>query len=604
MLLPLVLLSLASAPAPAQEGTSAEWAMARKKIKHVFVLYQENRSFDDYFGTFPGAEGIYSHPEGETPGFNQSFVGVNGETRTIQPFRIGPREYASDTSDVDHSHEGLVRKMNIVNGVPQMDHYALAEEQHRSRRGNPSQSAVDYAELTMAHVDGDTIPFLWRWADRFVLCDHIFQVITGPSTPGNLSIIAAQTGVSQWIQHPDEAPTSPGSAGVPMTNDRQPFWGSSRDPNTGSALMPYNPESKRTSASQINLTFPILPFTLTGGAMGDVAKSDRDEVGDLGDIMDDVEYLAKQGKRPVPWGWFQEGYDHEPTDVKSDDPEDAAGLHASYVTHHNGPQYFGYMANNPKMTAHIHGLQDLVDAIKGRALPAEGVFYAKGGYENILGMHPTCPDPKAQKNFVGDDDHPGYSDCQISEAMLATVINAIAHSPYWKDSAIIITWDDSEGDYDHLRPSLRTIGPDGLPLSDGPRVPMIVLSPFAKSHAIFHGQGDQASVVKFVDKLFGLTPLADLPNEARLRKIGLAKGMIDPGPRDDQTPGVSDLFGVFDKARLTGRRAPLPGSYVEIPEALVKVLPQVSGYGLKQLGIVPTDHGRENHIPADFNPRP
>src|SRR6185312_10157502 len=119
----------------------------------------------------------------------------------------------------------------------------------------------------------------------------------------------------------------------------------------------------------------------------------------------------------------------------------------------------------------------------------------KGEYRNILGLTPACPDPSAQRSFVGDDDHPGYSDSQISEAMLARTINAIAHSPYWKDSAIIITWDDSEGDYDHVPPPVRTVGPDRLMLSDGPRVPMLILSPFGKTHAIFHETGDQSSVV-------------------------------------------------------------------------------------------------------------
>jgi len=63
-----------------------------------------------------------------------------------------------------------------------------------------------------------------------------------------------------------------------------------------------------------------------------------------------------------------------------------------------------------------------------------------------------------QKNFLGDDDHPAYSDAQISEAMVAEAINKIANSPYWSQCAIIITWDDSEGDYDHVQPPLRTYG--------------------------------------------------------------------------------------------------------------------------------------------------
>ncbi|HWA82392.1 MAG TPA: alkaline phosphatase family protein, partial [Fimbriimonadaceae bacterium] len=530
-------LSLVLSPPPVvvpEQQLQREWQLLRKRVKHVFILYQENRSFDHYFGTFPGAEGLFSHPAAQTPGFNQTFIGVDGKTRTIHPFRIGPAQYAADTADVDHSHGAIVAKMNVVRGEPKMNRFAWVEERKHAKTGNPSLSAVQYGELTMAYVDGDTIPFLWRWASRFTLCDHIFQTITGPSTPGNLTIIAAQSGVSQWIQHPEQASgASPYGPGVPVENDANPLWGSTQD-KTADGKMPFNPDDLRYPP-QINLTYPTLPLTLAGGSMGEKAEADRDRDGDLGDIQEDVGYLTKQGKRPIPWGWYEEGYDREPTDIDSSDPVDAAGSHASYVTHHNGPQYFGYIANNPKMSSSLHGLNDLFVAIRDRTLPKEGVFYVKGGFKNLMGLHPACPDPDAQKAFVGDDDHPAYSDAQISEALLAKTVNAIARSPYWKDSVIIITWDDSEGDYDHVPPPVRTIGPDKLPVSEGPRVPMIVLSPFAKTHAIYHGVGDQSSVVKFVDKLFGLTPLADLPVERRLRAIGKSKGIIDAGPRDDLT---------------------------------------------------------------------
>ena len=580
------------------------WRLMHKNIKHVFVLYQENRSFDHYFGTFPGVEGLFTRPADQTPGFNQTLIGADGQPRAVHPFRIGPKQYAADTADVDHSHPGLVAKMDVQNGRPLMDRFALAEESRHTRKGDtPSLEAIQYGELTMAYVDGDTIPFLWRWADRFVLCDHMFQTITGPSTPGNLTIIAAQSGVSQWIQHPEQAPKNSRSPGVPVTNDANPYWGSSKG---GKTKMPYNPSENTRILPQINLTYPTLPLTLAGGGMGKKAEEDRDKHGDLDDIFDDVAYLAHQGKKSVPWGWYQEGFDREPTDVKSDDPLDAAGRHASYITHHNGPQYFGYIANNPSMASNLHGLNDLYADIQKRRLPKEGVFYVKGGYQNIMDMRPACPDPEVQRSFVGDDDHPGYSDAQISEALLAKTINAIAKSPYWKDSAIIIMWDDSEGDYDHVPPPVRTIGPDKLVLTDGPRVPMLILSPFAKTHTVFHGVGDQASVVKFVDRLFGLTPLADLPVERRLRKAGAKMGVVDAGPRDDLTPFVSDLLGAFDPARLSHRKKPLPAGYVEIPESLAHVLPQVSGYGLRWLHIVPTDRAKhiKNEIPADFDPRP
>jgi len=285
---------------------------------------------------------------------------------------------------------------------------------------------------------------------------------------------------------------------------------------------------------------------------------------------------------------------------------DANGTHASYITHHNGPQYFGYIANNPVFRSQLHGLGDFFTALETASLPPQGgVFFIKGGFQNLFGLAPTDPDAKVQKNFVGDDDHPAYSDAQISEAMVAQAINAIAASPYWSQSAIIITWDDSEGDYDHVQPPLRSYGPDGSLISNGPRVPLLIISPYARTGYIAQGQGSQSSVVKFIDRVFNLPPLALLPDEFYGRVLGWFEfGQWDLGPEDALTPGVSDLTEAFSPSRLLGFAPPLPASYVTVPESQITTLPQ--GGGCTSLGITTTDRalGIANPIPADFNPRP
>jgi len=217
--------------------------LLRKKVKYVFVLYQENRSFDSYFGTFPGADGLFSHTAAETPGFFQTLINTDGTLGTIHPFRIGPADscakslvngaastacYAADTDDIDHSHPRIVAKMDILNSVAQMDNFAQVEERKFSPTGNPSLKAKQFGELAMAYEDCDTVPLLWQYADEFVLFDNIFQSMTGPSTPGNLAIIGAQNGQTQWALHPNEAFTGNGASGpgLPMVNDADPFWGS------------------------------------------------------------------------------------------------------------------------------------------------------------------------------------------------------------------------------------------------------------------------------------------------------------------------------------------------------------------------------------------
>ncbi len=601
--------------APAKEPNLSPQQMTkllRQKIKYVFVIYQENRSFDSYFGTFPGADGPFSQEPKGTPGFYQPLMNVDGTTGTIHPFRIGPKQFAADTNDVDHSHPMIVAKMNIQDGVPGMNRFALEEEQKSMKSGKPSLMAKQMGELTMAYEDCDTIPLLWRYAERFVLFDHIFQEMTGPSTLGNIAIIAAQTGQTQWALHPKEAYQGNGgsSPGVPVMNDKNPFWGSPADPTPAAEKLPVNPEDFHPGGNdqtQINLTFASLPLTLQGDHLKAATRRDRDPRRDLADVQHDVTYIASRNQAPLGFGWYQEGYGAGPAD-SDDGPVDADGLHASYITHHNGPQYFGYIANNPQMSRQLHGLGKLYDALKQKSLPASGgVFFVKGGFRNSLHLKPADPDPAVQKNFLGDDDHPNYSDAQISEALVAETINKIASSPYWGESAIIITWDDSEGDYDHVPPPILAKGPDGSPISDGPRVPLILISPYARTHFVAHAQGNQASVVKLADTVFGLPPLALLPDEERGRQLGEKEfGQKNLGPEDAVTPGVTNLTEAFSPARLLGTAPPLPASYAEIPQSLILHLPEETGYGCKALGIETTDRRLKivNDVPRDFNPRP
>ncbi len=583
-------------PHAAAAPQAATIAALRKAVKYVFVIYQENRSFDSYFGTFPGADGIYSRPAAETLGFTQYYLDTTGATVPISPFKIGPAQYAADTDDVDHSHYRLISKIDVTGAGPQMDQYALVEEQKHYTSGPPTLQAKQYGELTMAHEDCDTIPLLWNYANRFTLFDHVFQHEIGPSTPGNIAIIAAQSGETQYGLHPSEGYTDNGgsNAGVPVENDRDPAWG------------PYNPEDGASPATeQLNLTFASLPLTTSGSSVGALESSDPTAPVDFADVPDDVAAIAKKNLPPVGFGWYQEGYDQEPNS-----PSPQASLE-DYVTHHNGPQYFGYVANS-SARGELHGLGDFSKAVNRGKLPDQGgVFYVKGGYLNLYGLKPADPDPAVQTNFPGDDDHPGYSDAQISEANVAELVNEIARSKYWSQSAIVITWDDSEGDWDHVAPPLREIGPGvgNSPAdftSEGPRVPLIVISPFAKTHYVGHGYGDQTSVVKLVDEVFGLTPLAALPDEIKGAQGAAAAGHVDFVPGDGAANGVNDLVEAFDASRLAGRSAPIPASYVTVPEYFVKHLPQQTGLGCAQIGVIPVDElrGIQNNIPSDFNPRP
>jgi len=600
--------------------------LLRKHIKYIFVLFQENRSFDFYFGTYPGARGLFSQSAAMTPGFVQPIVKTDGTVGTISPFKI-PQSitdihgntvllYPEDTDSVNHGHTAIDAKLDLnASHIAQNDRYAFVEEGLKgtlSADGKtytgpaPTEKQVQMGELVVGHVDCDTAPFLWNYADRFTLFDNFFDTVIGPSTPNAIAMIAGQSGETQWVKHPElSSKNNSTNAQLPVTGDPQPFWGSALDiftppgekqPTESGGAPSTNPSS--------NLTFASLPLSFMGEQIFNITAKDLDPVFDLLDVQADIQKIAGDHNKPVNWGWFQEGYDHESTDPSS------TATHLTYIAHHNGPQYFGYEANNPIETkAHLKGLGDFFTAINANALPKEGgVFYVRGGYGNLDGLIPRSPSAAVKANFQGNDDHPGYSDAQISEALLADSINAIANSKYWPESVIIITYDETDGLYDHTQPQIRSFDPLGNALDQGPRIPAIVISPYSVVHGISHEATEHGSIIKFIDELFNLTPLADLPDEAAARALGQTTyGQKYLGPSDDQTPGVGDLFSAFDNARLTGAEAPLPAQYAEIPAAQVLSLPHAGGQGCRALQIIPTDIVGGVLIdpaPQDFNPRP
>jgi phospholipase C len=521
-------LSLASSITAA--GQSDEVTALRVHVKHVFIIYQENHSFDNYFGTYPGAENLASSLA-QSHGFRQ--YDSIGKT-WITPFRITD----PDTEGPSQARTVVYDKMD----GGKMDAFVATQEQFSQRRFAPA-SARSIALLTMAHYDCDTIPFLWKYAHTFALFDHIFSAMVAPSTPGAIEVIAAQAGQTQWARDPQDAPEAENAAGVPIENDLNPAYG------------PYPKPSKSTQISQ---QYATLMLALAGSDASQATQQTNGVAQDLGSVV-------ASARAPIPWGWYQEGY-VSPTEALP-----------GYVTHHNPLQYFGYLHQNDVFWRNMHNAQAMLSALRDGSLPASGVFYIKGSSRNGFSWKPANPDRYVQLRYLGDDDHPGPgdSDHQIGEAFVATFVNAIAHSKYWNDSAIIITWDDPGGYWDHVPPPQFERCADGHPCGDGPRLPFILISPYARSGAVVQDSGDTASILKFAETVFGLPPLASLPDE---------KPFMPSGPRDGN-PAITNLLGAFDPARLAGSSPPIPASDAEISDAVVNAFPPAMD--CRSLGIVP-----------------
>src|ERR1700756_2186419 len=399
----IIALGPGSAPAFAAPGTATP-------IRHLVVVFQENVSFDHYFGTYPNA----TNPAGEpsfrarrgTPTVNSYTTALmtnnpnlnpaNG-TAATNPFRLDRSQAV--TADQNHGYTAEQKSFNA--GL--LDLFPVSV-------GSPSTNTA----LNLAYYDGNTVTALWNYAQHFAMSDNSYSTTFGPSTPGALNLISGNTSGATLV------PLRPnGSAASPNGN----IW----DGLTTGAIV----GDPRPGFDDCVVTNPKLQTT----NMVTVAGKN---VGDL---------LNAKG---ITWGWFQGGF--APTGVDSNGRAVCGSHHAGlagddfattvgdYIPHHEPFEYYAQTTNQhhlrPSSVANIgqtdqanhqYDVTDFFDALKAGHLPA--VSYLKAG--------------------AYQDGHAGYSDPIDEQIFVVGVINALMQSKEWKETAVIIAYDDSDGWYDH-----------------------------------------------------------------------------------------------------------------------------------------------------------
>jgi phospholipase C len=547
--------------------------LLQSRVKHVFVLVQENHSFDQIYGLFPGMNGQSVENLG-TSLAQETDCQYDPETLGCQrPFLISANtnspNYVQDAPDIAGGNNGRYdQEFSIDRG--KMDDFLADVEAGVPVLGptpSPQQVEAHNESIGIEGVyDCDTVPYLWYYAKNFALFDHYYQAETGDSTPSNIQLFSAQIGQTEAaagegiLSQP--LPSGGGyTDGVPISNDDNP----------PASQLPF-PVTSYSGDSNTFQSYSTMPVMLS--PMMDRA-AEKSKV--LGYIGDDISKEAR-GRRSFGWAWYEEGL---------------YTANAGFSAHHTAPLYFDYINNAKSGFASKRTLRDntestgLISDIQNGKLPPSGVFWVKGGNANTYGLVPADPiftnNTSGSKYYVGDDDHPGSgsSDHQVAEAYLAEVINAIAKSKYWKDSVIVVTWDDSGGFYDHAPPPgfgktcpQDKSGPEeGYPCGDGVRLPALVISPYAKTGVVVHALADHGSVSKLIEAVFGLPTFSSLPDEATGVKEGLS-----PADADSAT---SNLLDALDEGKLRGN-SQNPPSLAEIPSP--GVAPKMS---CSTLGITP-----------------
>jgi len=475
-------------------GTSAAdgYGDTATPIKHLVVIFQENVSFDHYFATYPTALNLPGEPifqaSDDTPSVNGLGTLVNGTpegvlltdnpnannpasgTNAINPFRLD-RSQAS-TCDQDHAYGDEQKAFD--QGL--MDSFPASVG-----AGESTFCAAQYAwgkdkGLVLGYFDGNTVTALWNYAQHFAMSDNSYGTTFGPSTPGLLNLVAGTT--------------------YPAT------------PSASSSKVVPNPLGPGTLVGDLDPTGDVC-------SSGTTVQLGSLNVGDL---------LTTKG---VTWGAFMGGFDLSITNsdgttgCNRQSPATAAngGPTKDYIPHHAFFQYFASTANpnhirpnSPKTIGtpndgganHQYDLHDFFDALKVGNLPAVSIL----------------------KAIAAEDGHAGYSDPLLEQAFLVRTVNAVMQSSFWRSTAIVILYDDSDGWYDHqMSPIINSsavlnaasaangdqlnapgVCGNGAPLAGiqgrcayGPRQPLLVISPFAKRNFVDHSLTDQSSVLRFIE---------------------------------------------------------------------------------------------------------
>jgi phospholipase C len=450
-------------------------------IKHLVVLFDENESFDHYFGTYPfaaNADGTKFQARRGTPAVNGLYSKITssgpvGPLLTSNPNTYNPKRLAHSQALTCDQNHGYTAEQNAVDNG-KMDKFVQFTETDTCT-GQP----ILFGEpgLVMDYYDGNTVTGLWNYAQNYAMSDNNWDPIFGPSTPGALNLISGQTGNAYAVD--------------PKTGAKVEDPGSVSPLNSAGLGTVYgDPDPAFDDCSDNNHTSSNPLAVATGKNIGDLLNA-----------------------RNVSWGWFQGGFTPTGTNAAGfavcGTQHNNIGGNAvlDYSPHHNPFEYY-------KSTANPKHLPPSSEAAIGHTDQANHQYDLSDFYTTLKdGNMPAVSFLKAAEY---QDAHPGYSDPLDEQTFLVNTINQIEKSKLWKNTAIVISYDDSDGWYDHQKPvivngsntsldaAICSSTPTrlaGIPVRCGfsQRLPMLVISPWSRTNYVSHQLTNTASIIKFAE---------------------------------------------------------------------------------------------------------
>ncbi len=502
-------------------------AALQSKVQNIVVIYAENRSFDNLFGNFPGANGLSSvvdasgkpttayvaqkDRDGSTvlATLPQTWGGVTaaGITPVVtqaQSAGLANQPFAIETAF--QASAGVT--LSTANNTRDLYHRFYENQMEINGGKNDMYAAwADAGGLTMGHFDYSSSA-LYKLAQQYVLADNFFEGAFGgsflnhqylvcacaPEYP-NADTAAAKPTIAvvdtdtsgKFLPKLTLASTSPASAldGPPVfvrSGNITPanYFGDGRFYAVNTMQAPYQPSGN----APVDVSGNNALFATTASATT-LPPQTQKNIGDL---------LSAKG---VDWKWYAGSWNAAVGDgmqvstakrnviYAGNSTGLATTANVDFQPHHQAFNYFAEfdpVVHAADRSAHLKDYTDLVADAAAGTLPPVAFYKPEGVYNQ----------------------HEGYANLTDGDAKIADLVVKLQASPQWNNMVIVITYDEFGGVWDHVAP------PKGDLLGPGTRIPAIIVSPLAKKGTVDHTQYDTASILRLITRRFGLDTLPGL----------------------------------------------------------------------------------------------
>jgi phospholipase C len=470
-----------------------------EKIKTIVVIYAENRSFDHLYGFFPGANGIANATVEQSTQLDHDGTPLPFLTIFAADGKPDPRFPRMPNAPFRIDAPPINLGLDKITPSP-VHAFFQNQEQINDGKNNMFAAISNVGGWVMGNFDGSRLR-MWQWARDYVLADNFFMGAFGGSFLNHLWLICACT------------PTFPGAPEAMRTRLEVDGRLAKRlgSPSAREAavqlLSPGTSGQLTPDGFAVNtMQPPYQPSGIPPEAGGDANLADPGGTPQrglplppqaektIGDTMSD---------KGVTWAWYAGGWNLALSDGRQPPTEPRKVIYSKtggeFQPHHQPFNYFARFApGTADRATHLKDEEDLLRDVDAGTLPQVS-FYKPMGHFN---------------------QHPSYTDLVSGDIHITDLLDRLRNSPQWSGMAVIITYDENGGFWDHVPP------PRGAGWADrwgpGSRIPTMIASPYARRGFVDKTSYDTTSIIKFITRRFGLAPL--------------------PGVR----PFTGDLTGAFD----------------------------------------------------------